>query len=245
MILFPTVPFTYTQSSLCLSAITPTLREVCSSSLNITMTLNYTKNTAGTASQYTFIVNGNGVNVCNSTFSQVSHTYGHTPNIPSQYVFSGTVSHQEGPICNDSSGDPSLPNIPAGVKSATNPQTVTYIFPYYYGLVPATCTSINAGNITAGNKQTNFATAPVSVTFNSPGSACKGFLAIPAGLGIQNSVTYTDWVDQNQFIESIPGGLFNSPSTVYPVTINGVNHTYSVYLFNYGTKTTGTWKFCS
>jgi hypothetical protein len=81
------------------------------------------------------------------------------------------------------------------------------------------------------------------VTFNSPNSSFKGFIAIPNTSG----VTFTKWVDQQDQPETIadPGGLFDPAVNVSSVSINGVTETYKVYLFNYGSGTTGQWKFCS
>ena len=248
MILFPTVPATYDAPSVSLASPTTAFKEVCSASLITSMTLNYTRNDAGTASQYTFFVNSSSVCVCNPPTATTTQTfnYGYTPNVPKAYTFCGNISYLEGAVCNDSSGNPSLPNIPAGTCT-TSPQTLTYIFPYYHGTVSSTCTTITAADIISptNTEFVNYATSP-SVAFNSSNSNTKGFLAIPTAAGIQPAVSYCAFYDQSNLKQVLPGGIFPSAPIVVPsVSINGVSHTYSVYLFDYGSETTGTWNFCS
>ena len=253
MILFPTVPATYTQSSLVLNPPASATCKVTASPVNTNMTLTYTKNSAGTASGYTFLVDSSTVKVTTSNAAAESFSHGYTPSVPKSYVFGGTVSHLEGPIFKDSAGNDSLPNIPAGSCTAAT-KTITYIFPYYYGKVPVACTSLIGADVTNNTyydaEVCALPTSGISVNFNA-GTNKKGYLAIPEGISgnaLAPSVTYTEWVDQNNQVEPIPDPinptyLFDAPTPVYPVIVNGVSHTYSVYLFRYATITAGTWKF--
>ena len=258
MILFPTVPYVYKQPTVSLSTISPTLREVCSSSLNINMTLTYNQCDAGLSSQYTFLVNSSSVKVTTSSTSPQTFGYGHTPSVPKTYSFGGTVSYLEGPINKDSSGAFSLPNVLAGTKAVTA-QSVTYIFPYFYGRVDCntTATGVESGrvafdagsisNTAISNKQPFCASDGISVPGFNTNNCEKGFLAIPqssGGVGGQTQVLFNTSKDTcTNTPYPIPGSLWGTSFSVYPVVVNGVSHTYSVYLFNYASATSNTFKF--
>jgi len=261
LIFFPTVPFTYISPSVVLVTslsfgFNSGLRSVNSSPYSSDLTLNFSQGNAfATASIYHWYrsttISGGGYteilpSVSSDLNSRVKTGITFSATVPVVHSVYGTVDHQAGTPQPDSSGTPQ-PGAPvAGTTPASNVCNMTVIFPYYYGTVSSACLSIDGADIIGGNEMVCRSTAPLSVDFNSS-DLSKGFLAIPKGVNIvQPGVSYSRFFDQNDFEQPIPGGIFpTGPSDVGPVTINGVSHTYSVYLFNYGSETLGTWKFCT
>ena len=119
------------------------------------------------------------------------------------------------------------------------------IFPYYSGKVSSGCNSTNfdATDVTA------VGTCKCSILSNSgifgqfcTGDLDKGFLAVPKSAGNQTTNTFTKAsVGSNEYI--IGGDLWGNPFDVGSVTVNGVNNTYSVYLFNYGSSSSSIFQF--
>jgi hypothetical protein len=165
--------------------------------------------------------------------------------VPILYSACGTVDHQAGTPQLDSSGNPT-PGAPGAATVTSNICNMCIIFPYYYGKVDCSCTTITGPNITGlGTKVTCLASSGISVPspgFNT-GNCEKGFLAAPQSLGSQFEVVFGNSTGLSTNTDyPIPGDLWGSPFSV-PVTVNGISNTYSVYLFNYGSATTQTFKF--
>lgn len=265
MILFPAIPFPYTSPSLSIVVSSPTLtlyRQVNISSYTHDITLNYSpSNSPATASQYSFfcskITNTSGIpnyvligSAVNSTSNtQAKSTVSFPAQIPTWYSLFGTVSHISSTICLDSAGNPTpLPAAnQAGIKSTTNPSSCNFcfIFPYFYGTVSSVETTVTNLQIQSSNDETALSQNNLTVDFNTQNSSTKGFLAIPNSIGSQISVTYVKHEATNNSLNqgTIPGSLFPAPFEVGDVSVNGILHTYSVYLFSKGSATDAPFKF--
>ena len=249
LIFFPTVPFTYVQPTLSISPALTLYRSVSSISQSVVgLTLTYTKANAGTASGYTFLLNGVGINQQPSTLTSVSHTHTFISMTPSIFNFTGTVSYIAGNVCLDSSNQPQLPSIPAGICNSNNSVSTCTIFPWIYGSVSSTINLATFnGTCVDACKQCcclGLSTPPLAVNFNAVNTnSRKSYLAIPTSLGSQNNQQLFNYFCENALnSDDIPGPLWTY--STYPVNICGVSHTYSVYLFNYETLTTGPLTFC-
>jgi hypothetical protein len=248
LIFFPTVPFIYTQPTSLISPSLTLYRSVSNVSQSVGLTLTYARGNAGTASGYTFLLNGVGINQQPSTLDSVSHTHTFTSTVPSIFNFTGTVSYIAGNVCLDSSNQPQLPSIPAGIEPPNNTVSTCTIFPWIYGSVS---NSINlttfSGSCVDACKQAcclGISTPGLTVSFNAI-LGRKSYLAIPQSAGSQNTQQVFNFYCQtnNQGNNSpIPGSLWTY--STYQVNICGVNHTYSVYLFNYESPTDGPFMFC-
>jgi hypothetical protein len=246
MILFPTVPAQYDGPSACLSS-SPIggFIEVCNINYTITsLTLNYTQCDAGLASEYSWLCRCNGglySEIADCVTSAASAVYGpHTfqRSVPATHQFCGTVSHGAGTICNDSSGNQTpLPAcVQANVISTNNSCSWTTIFPYFYGTVSSSETqfTMDSAKIQAvSNREVSCFGSSQTIDFGINAEDLKGVLALPTSLGNQTQVLMKTSKDLQTNTEyKIPGDLWTY-SQVYPVNINGVNHTYSLYIFNY------------
>jgi hypothetical protein len=228
------------------------------------LTLTYNDgNPNATASQYSWLCSVNGGSsynligsVCDSqALSEIKPSINFPINSPIKYVVTGTVSHEASTIGNDTAGNPTplpLAN-QAGISVATNPISFCSIFPYYYGRVDCNTNSANfdAGSISTTNTAISCrvsSCAGNNLSIPAPGfntTQCqKGFLAVPQSLGHQNQVFFNKAVDQcsnttypinNLHVPITNQVLFGGSSFSVPgVVVNGVSHTYSVYLFQYG-----------
>jgi hypothetical protein len=234
-------------------------------------TLNYNDgNPNATASQYSWEcrVNTGSFNligsVCDSSSTSVSSS-GQFPSgitfsvsTPTTYTIRGTVSHQASAICNDTAGNPTpLPlENQAGIE-ASGTIGFSAIFPYYYGKVSCNCNSTNFNGTdvtTFGNQEIALANSPITVPGFNTSNLEKGFLATPQSLGNQTQIFFKQAKDlvtniiypiNNLHTPSNPVLFGGSSFSVAGVTINGISHTYSVYLFQYGSATTADFLFTS
>ena len=256
-----TAPFLQISSSLPLPSGT-VLVNINQYTSDLTLTYN-DGNPNATASQYSWLCSVNGGSsynligsVCDSSsLSVIKPSINFPINSPIKYVVTGTVSHEASTICNDTAGNPTplpLAN-QAGISVATNPISFCSIFPYYYGRVDCNTNSANfdAGSISTTNTAISCRVSSCAGNnLNIPAPAfnttqCqKGFLAVPQSLGHQNQVFFNKAVDQSSNITYPINNLhvpitnlvlFGGSSFSVPgVVVNGVSHTYSVYLFQYG-----------
>jgi hypothetical protein len=224
-------------------------RSVSSASQSVDLTLTYARGNAGTASQYSFILSPTTViNLATTNANTSNYTYPFTSSIPQQITFLGTVSYIAGNVCLDSNSQPQLPSIPAGTIPS-NSVSICTIFPWIYGSVSSTTTLATfIGTCVDACKQACCvlpSTPPLTVNFNAVNTNNrKSYLAIPQSLGSQNNQQIFNYYCQGTLnSDDIPGPLWTY-STIYPVNICGVNHTYSVYLFNYESLTSGPFTFC-
>jgi hypothetical protein len=263
MILFPAIPFAYTSPSLSISVTDPVptqYRQVNSSFYQHDITLNYNPGiTTATASQYSFfcskITNTSGVAnyvlidaaIDSTATSVVKANVNFSASIPTWYSLCGTVSHIASTIGNDSAGNPTpLPaSNQAGIKPTTSAVNFCFIFPYFYGTVSSSETSVTNTQIQNSNDETALSQNNLIVDFNTQNSGTKGFLAIPKSIGSQISVNYVKHEATNNALNqgTIPGALFPAPFDVGSVNVNGILHTYSVYLFSKGSATDAPFKF--
>jgi hypothetical protein len=264
MILFPPVPASYTSPSLSLSIDNGNLRAV-GTTFSVLLTLSYTRASSGTASFYTFKRTlptvSTLITLTNSSISTNSFTTGTVSqtiytSTPTLYTYTGTASHLGGVQLYDTYGNPTP--IPSAVQQVDNmspsPTTVSVrtIFPYYVGKVGQTTTtaSFAASDVTTYGTpyvaQSNVALSNINFNTNN---VEKGFLAIPTAAGDQTVVTYTAWVDNvvpsnNGYIPGGAGSLFiGSPFNVSGVVVNGISHTYTIYLFDYPSSSLNSWTF--
>jgi hypothetical protein len=264
MILFPPVPYQYDPPALSISANSSSFEEV-GVTFSRVYTLTFDRDDAGTASSYTFNLNTDPqFSVVTTQLTSTTASYVYYTTVPSTFTINGTMSHEEGPIFNDNYGNPSLPNISAGVITSGN-LTQRTIFPYFYGRVyketgvpddlgsaiyPFTYSDIFSPNLSNPDGFSSSSTRVVSTLANTQNISFntnigttegnyKGWLATPQTLGTLTTPTYTEYVEPGNELNSgvIPdsGGLF-SVFTLPNVDINGILHTYSVYLFNFGTS---------
>ena len=273
MILFPPVPYVYSSPSLSISG-DNTLREV-GITFSVEYQLNYTQGDAGLNSAYTFISNFSGSYASFESFTTPNPSQKSTPkdwytSIPKSFGICGTNSHLAGTQGKDSYGNFSGQAIPAGSLNTTAINQCTF-FPFFYGracgVTPSNvneqCANWNqwiiSGSPSIGlctNRSTIVAGDPVTLYFNTDDTQ-KGWVAFPQSLGSQKTPTYLEWQDTIQPINKnvLPGSpeyvnttkspaLFTQ-SIVPNVNINGILHTYSLYLFNYGTEVTNPIEFCS
>ena len=228
--------------------------------------------TDATASQYSWFCSVNGVptynligSVLDSTSTVVTKSSVNFPiNSPIKYSIIGTVSHQASTICNDTAGNPTpLPTSnQASIKITPTPIAFCSIFPYYYGRVDCnTCAAnFDAGSISSANTAISCmvsSCASNNLSIPAPGfntTQCqKGFLAVPQSLGHQQQVFFNNAVDQstntnypinNLHVPITNLVLFGGSSFSVPgVVVNGISHTYSVYLFQYGSLSTANFVF--
>jgi len=227
------------------------------------LTLTYNDgNPNATASQYSWLCSVNGGSsynligsVCDSTSLIVTKPSINFPiNSPIKYVIYGTVSHQASTIMPDTAGNPTpLPLANQAGICASGTIAFCSIFPYYYGRVDCNTNSANfdAGSISTTNTAISCRVSSCAcnnLCIPAPGfntTQCqKGFLAVPQSLGHQNQVFFNKAVDQcsnttypinNLHVPITNQVLFGGSSFSVPgVVVNGVSHTYSVYLFQYG-----------
>ena len=255
MVLFPPVPASYEGPTLGLSILIVegggTLRAV---GLTFTpvLTLIYDANESGTASGYTFNRTSPSpalpslyTTVTTADTATTSQTLYTTE--PTLFTWNGTNSHLGGEQKFDSYGNPTP--IPASVQAndnmASSPPSVSVqtIWPYFYGKVNQTETTISAAQVITGTEVLAQSNANLTINFGTLATE-KGFFAIPLSDGNQTTLTYQSWIDtiNTNNKENIPGSLFSgSPFTVNNVSYNGLTHDYDVYLFTYPTATQGSW----
>ena len=135
MILFPPVPASYTQPSLCISASSTNLEEV-GITFTRTYTLNYTQGDAGANTRYDFISDFSGSNVSFENFittnsTQVSSSKSWSSTVPISFIIQGTNSHLAGTQKLDNYGNPSGQTISAG-SLTSNQLTQCIVFPYFF-----------------------------------------------------------------------------------------------------------------
>jgi hypothetical protein len=260
MILFPPVPYIYTPPVLTLSELNNNPIAEVGLTFSRLYTLTFTKNDAGTASSYTFLQQSiafsfSSTQSLTTTASQIYYT-----STPTNYTIQGTMSHQAGPILNDSYGNPSPNSIPANNNLSSNTLTQRTIFPYFYGRVyksvgvPGSLGPGETGftfsdifsptNPATSSRVSLLLSNSQNIPFNTGGPGIttgdyKGFLAVPKTSGSQTEVVYDQYVEPGNELNSgiIPdsGGLF-SLFTLNGVNINGILQNYSIYLFNYGSS---------
>jgi hypothetical protein len=254
IMLFPTIPAVYNQPTLSIVAISPTFRSVSNSSQNQTLTLNFNRQDAGTASGYTFLLNPSSIiNQQETNAASVNYPYTFTAQVPTSFIFSGTVSYQAGVVKDDSEGNPDPPAIAAGTIASSNSTQICTIFPYIWGSV-STDRSLSSFisdptlvNTCKQDCRVLVSNPPLTIPISSI-AARKSYVAIPNNIGIQNgSKTFNFFCETTNDAnnDEIPGSLWTYSTTIYPVNICGVNHTYSVYLFNYESPISGPLMFCT
>jgi hypothetical protein len=94
------------------------------------------------------------------------------------------------------------------------------------------------------------------MNFNTTGCE-KGWVAFPTSIGSQKFPTYITWQDtkvafnggvlpaSTLYVVNLLDPQLFTQSVVPGVTINGITHTYSLYLFNYGSAQTNFIEFKS
>ena len=265
MILFPPVPAIYASPQLSISGTTPTV-EVGLTFSRADFELTYSQGDAGSNIQYSFAHDYGGSLVVFETFTTTNSTqkatkFDYYSSEPISFIIQGTNSHLGGGQKFDSYGKASGNPIDAGTLTSTTLQQCT-VFPYFYGKVPNSvdetngnwvgwitgCTSFPAGPSYQRVRESKVAGNPVQFSFNTT-TLEKGWAALPFSAGKQSLLQYKTWYDTLQKdinTEPLPGNPLwsNAPgstslftqSTVASVNINGILHTYTLYLFTYGTQ---------
>lgn len=228
-ILFPIVPPIYTAPTVIINVNPTGLREV-GVSHTVTGSISFTQNDAGPATAYRIKKGGSTI----SSTTTFSETF--TDSQPTLRAYTAEVDYAQGPVENDNFGNPyPTGQIAAGTVTSSQ-KTVKTIFPYFYGVVSSSTTTLTAADVLAGTDVLAESDSSISITFGST-SAQKSWFAIPASLGAQttkedNYVSY--------FVTSLNQGqiggtnVFQSPYSI-SVTVNGISQTYWIYQTAYGT----------
>jgi hypothetical protein len=174
------------------------------------------------------------------TTSPYAHSYATgVLTTPTTLVYTATANHAQSTKKNDNKGnvDPRNWGDPNGPLAAgavvSNTLTFRSIFPYFYGKVAGSATTVSAGDIALGNKVLAVATGDLVVPFNTNGAE-KGWIAIPVSAGAQTSTVYTAWFITTLNSGAITaGGFILPPAIVSGVDINGVTHDYNLYIYGF------------
>jgi hypothetical protein len=125
------------------------------------------------------------------------------------------------------------------------------IFPYFWGKFSCTCnfSNIDGNDITLLNQEDLPANNLITVgPFNTTAEE-KAALAVPKSLGNQTEVVFINARDLTTSTDYTIVPLGGDPTaiwnrgTVSNVVVNGIGHTYSLYLFSKGSETTAQWRF--
>lgn len=187
---------------------------------------------SGLPNTYTYTGTGLPVSVSSAllTNTQTIASYGV---LAGSQSWTNTVSYASGatPVY-DSKGTVISPALAANTTSVKT-ISITGIYPYFYGISD---TAPVAGTALLGTGTKMVTTSTVDVTVNFNASAKYLWLAIPT------STPKNKWYGSNApttNTESIPGGLFNAPTTASvnsPTSLwTGIN--YDFYISNYKTST--------
>jgi len=232
-------PATYTQPSISISgnnlANGTKTGEV---GLNETVIISptWTQNDAGSSNQ--FVVDKDDVAIHTDTTVPIPDaSYNDTINAEGTFVYHGEMSYNQGPVLNDSLGDPDPSGqIPAGTITS-NDVTYNKAYPWYFG-TGATAPS-SGSDILAGTKVIEVIGSSIQADFVNVSPELLWF-AVPSSFN--NNKTYTSWEDNGDSNNAGSiGGASNlfGDSSVISVTTVGLdsNYTidYDVYVTNYAT----------
>lgn len=126
------VPATYTQPTLTIS-ITSSLEYEYGASVDVAMTLNWSQNDAGTATQFQYRTTSGAVLTTITGNSPTPFSY-NIARLETPAIFTGRATYDAGPQKYDNMGDASGTLIAAGTKTASNSITITPRYKRYWGL---------------------------------------------------------------------------------------------------------------
>lgn len=229
MALFKGIPPIYNSPTIELSGSVPRLFQV-GESANIFLDGTFTQNNAGSVISVKMKQDGITVSSLNPYNFQLTSSQEASFN----YTFS--VDYNEGPILNDSYGNPS----PAGhIQAGTLVSDIikySFVYPIFWGV--STDNILTETDIIAGNVILNTDYSEINVTFNSTSSQYLWF-AVPS-----NIPDYTHWFVNlgNQGDIGNPTVLFNAPTTIQLSNSNWNNVSYKLYISNFTTEVTESMK---
>ena len=223
-LLFPAIPPTYVSPTASLVGSNPKLVSV-GVSLDITLQAAFNQNDAGAFSAYALTKVG----------SQIASTENHVDsnvvlNSPGSVSYFGTYTFADGPIKNDSYGNPFPTGQILGGNLFTNNQIYQWIYPWFWGIA-ASPIGIDPAT---GNEVVANINGSISITFNSTSNDYLWF-AVPAG-----EPAFTAWEENLTNFGSIgtPSDLFGASSIVAVTTVNFAGIDYDLYVSNYSTQFT-------
>ncbi|MEJ1242102.1 hypothetical protein WBG78_28400 [Chryseolinea sp. T2] len=210
------------------------------SSQNITFTATFSRGSispaygtsgfrSGLPTKYVYTGSGIAGQVSSSSLSNNRSLTGYTI-LAGSNTWTASVAYSVGEQPKDSSGANYSTPLASG---ATSPQsnTITGIYPYFYGK-SSTLPTANNALVTGGTKVVASSSGSINISFNA--SSEYLWFAHPSSV-----TTKTAWSISALNNGAIGSGsdLFNAPSTVSVTTVlwSGVN--YKVYLSNYATST--------
>lgn len=206
---------------------------------SISLTPTFTQNDAGSATQFILDKNTSPyINDITVPIPNASYPDSFTA-VEGTIVYNGDITYSDGPVLNDSLGDPD----PSGqiLSGTITSNNVTYntVYPWFFG--SSSSSSITGPAIYAGSKVIEVIGSSIQASFS--GTDFFFWFAVPSSNN--NPKTYTSWesVSDSNNSGSIGGvsNLFRSPTTI-SVTSTGLasNWTidYDLYVTNF--KTIGT-----
>lgn len=152
---------------------------------------------------------------------------GLTTDTPATFTYDMIINYDEGPIPNDTQGNPDpSAQIPAG-SIQTNNVSYQFIYPIFYGI--SNDNNIDAADIAAGNKVVTNDTTP-TVNFGASSSQYS-WIAVPSTYS-----DFTSWFVTDLNNGSIGAGqTFGSPSIVAVTTVEWTGVNYDLYVTNFTT----------
>lgn len=219
-LLFPVAGANYTQPTAALGASPAAGLIKVGNSISPSLTAVFTQNDAGAETLYELLKDGIFLTSDNPAID-----VGVVSNVPDNVTYQARFTFADGPILNDSQGNPDPANQILAGTVLSSIRTYQWIYPYFWGV------TVNPGAIDPATGNEILATVgnEITIDFQSTNNQYLWF-AVPA-----NEPAFTSWLvtQLNQGNIGSPSDLFGAPSVIQISSGNFANVDYDFYISNF------------